>query len=204
MNPSSDVCKAIFIPNENLGLIHVILFSKLIISVQITLFFFTLAIFWWGESKLYWNGGSAFILMPCYPDRCCISAYQQWMSPFSASLEKASIKLVIEFRRNSPHYLPSLILGSDNPSMYFRVILNWATVMHFSWILFKEDSIIWQNQVETKELEYLLTSCLQYWMVWADSTPLSTCILFHCRLALAMSYLSHLLLEHLFTATWNM
>ena len=45
----------------------------------------TLIMFRWEQSKQYWNNDSAFMLMPCDVNHNCISAYQQWMSPFSAS-----------------------------------------------------------------------------------------------------------------------
>ena len=75
-------CRAIFVPSDILGLIHVILFSKLILLVWITLSFSTLVMFRWSQAKVYWNKGSAFMLMPCDLNHCCISTYQQWMSPF--------------------------------------------------------------------------------------------------------------------------
>ena len=42
------------------------------ISVWITLFFSTLFIVRWGQSKLYWNGGSACTFMPCDLNHFCI------------------------------------------------------------------------------------------------------------------------------------
>ena len=59
------------------GLVHVILFSNLIIPVQIILFFSTLVAFRWGQSKLYWSGGSGFMIMPYESNHCQVSAYQQ-------------------------------------------------------------------------------------------------------------------------------
>ena len=49
------------------------------------LLFSTLVMFRWGQSKLYWNGYSAFMFMLSASNHGCISTYQQWISPCSTS-----------------------------------------------------------------------------------------------------------------------
>ena len=51
-----------------------------------SLFFLTLVVFRRGQSKLYWNGSSASILMPFDWNHSCISAYKQWLFPCSANI----------------------------------------------------------------------------------------------------------------------
>ena len=71
INPSCDMRKSralywsIFLPRAVLGLICVLSLPNLMISVQITLFFSTLVMSMCGQSKLCWNGCSAFVLMLC-------------------------------------------------------------------------------------------------------------------------------------------
>ena len=72
----------IFLPRD-MGLNHTILFSTLIISAWITLFFSALVMFRWEQSKLYWSRGSAFKLMPCDLNYYCILSYQMNFSMFS-------------------------------------------------------------------------------------------------------------------------
>ena len=49
------------------------------------LLIFTLVIIRWGQSKVYWNGCSAFMFMQCDSNHGCISTYQRWISPCSTS-----------------------------------------------------------------------------------------------------------------------
>ena len=90
MNPFFDVCKkrasqwAIFLPRDVVGLIYVLNLSNLIISVWITPFFSAQSCFKCGQS-IYWNGNSAFMLMPCDSNHSCVSTYQRLLSWCSTS-----------------------------------------------------------------------------------------------------------------------
>ena len=69
MNPSILIVGYV-VTRDDVGLIPVLFLWKLIISVQITLFFSVLVMFRWGQSELFWNGGNVFILMPCDLKHC--------------------------------------------------------------------------------------------------------------------------------------
>ena len=55
------------------------------ISAMSAVLFSTFIMFWCWQSKLCWYGGSALIFMLYICNCSCISAYQEWLSPFSAS-----------------------------------------------------------------------------------------------------------------------
>ena len=85
MNPFSDVCKKCLVVGHlctkwYFGADSCYLFQVNNISSNHSVFS-TLVMFRWGQFKKYWNGGNAFMLMPCDSNHCCISAYQPWISP---------------------------------------------------------------------------------------------------------------------------
>ena len=82
MNPSLNVyekclIETIFLPRDVVGLSHVILFSTLIISVQINSMLFHFDHVQIKIMRAISERGSAFMLMPCDSNHCYISANQK-------------------------------------------------------------------------------------------------------------------------------
>ena len=85
-------------------------------------FFSTLVMFRWGQSKLYWNRGSAVMLMPCELNCCCVSAYQQQISLCLAScFEYRSLNLTyLHLGSYQSHWIP--VIDQNNALWLLRFL----------------------------------------------------------------------------------
>ena len=132
------------------------------------------------QAILEW--GSAFMFKPCDSNHCCISAYQQWMSPFSAScLEDLSANLgYLRFGSSQRRWInvtnrnnASVIIGAAPISAR---IISWAYTQSYTYL-----GVIftwYQLSIQEAVCAHLLVQPLAPLKMWTFTCPRTTMIYF--------------------------